>query len=767
MAGIQTGIRLDDQFTRIMYGILDCVNMANSQMAVLSGTMNQDVDTSGWEAVQSEISQTTLLVDELAAALDQNVDAQERFNREVQDGVREAGKLSAVVSRVGTALLGGVVANKAMDWIEDCTAAFDAQRNAELQLMTVLSNTLDASGASVEAGVTVDASGAVSEIRDIPDQVGEVVVPATANTQALTAAFDAITAKASEIQSRGIYGDEAMIAGAAEFSTYFSDTVAIEMMMDTLADYAMGMSGGGGLDVTAMVDYATGLGKIMSGSYEAMTKKGFTFTEAQKAIIEGTATQEQVVAALGDEYLDASQDVRAAAAINAVIAESWDGLYESMSNTPRGQIIQLSNAWGDVKEVVGEQLYPFVLRITQVITKNWPTIRAILDSVTRVLQVMMGLLSWLVEGALGFAQAVMDNWSWISPIVYGIAAALALYGTYLAITKGLELASAVGKGLLAAATWVATRATKAETVAQQGLNKSMLASPIFWIILLFVALVVIILKVCDAIARMTGIANSGFGIITGGVNVTLQFFKDLGLTVANIALGIRNVIAALGANIMASFHNAICSVRAWFFDLLSSALEVIEGICAALNKLPFVEFDYSGISNAAGDYANEAARLRGDKLDYVDLEEAFQEGILTFDTFQDGWASKAFDDGAAWGDGIADKVRNFSLTDLFQTEPLPTDDYASWLGGLVDDVGDIAGDTGSMKDFLDCTEEDLKYLRDIAEQESVNRYTLAEVKVEQVNHNNISSDMDLDGVVSGLTDAVNEAVDNVTEGVHE
>lgn len=767
MAGIQTGIRLDDQFTRIMYGILDCVNMANSQMAVLSGTMNQDVDTSGWEAVQSEISQTTLLVDELAAALDQNVDAQERFNREVQDGVREAGKLSAVVSRVGTALLGGAVANKAMDWIEDCTAAFDAQRNAELQLMTVLSNTLDASGASVEAGVTVDASGAVSEIRDIPDQVGEVVVPATANTQALTAAFDAITAKASEIQSRGIYGDEAMIAGAAEFSTYFSDTAAIEMMMDTLADYAMGMSGGGGLDVTAMVDYATGLGKIMSGSYEAMTKKGFTFTEAQKAIIEGTATQEQVVAALGDEYLDASQDVRAAAAINAVIAESWDGLYESMSNTPRGQIIQLSNAWGDVKEVVGEQLYPFVLRITQVITKNWPTIRAILDSVTRVLQVMMGLLSWLVEGALGFAQAVMDNWSWISPIVYGIAAALALYGTYLAITKGLELASAVGKGLLAAATWVATRATKAETVAQQGLNKSMLASPIFWIILLFVALVVIILKVCDAIARMTGIANSGFGIITGGVNVTLQFFKDLGLTVANIALGIRNVIAALGANIMASFHNAICSVRAWFFDLLSSALEVIEGICAALNKLPFVEFDYSGISNAAGDYANEAARLRGDKLDYVDLEEAFQEGILTFDTFQDGWASKAFDDGAAWGDGIADKVRNFSLTDLFQTEPLPTDDYASWLGGLVDDVGDIAGDTGSMKDFLDCTEEDLKYLRDIAEQESVNRYTLAEVKVEQVNHNNISSDMDLDGVVSGLTDAVNEAVDNVTEGVHE
>ena len=61
----------------------------------------------------------------------------------------------------------------------------------------------------------------------------------------------------------------------------------------------------------------------------------------------------------------------------------------------------------------------------------------------------------------------------------------------------------------------------------------------------------------------------------------------------------------------------------------------------------------------------------------------------------------------------------------------------------------------------------MKYLRDIAEQEAVNRFTLAEVKVEQTNHNNINNGMDLDGVVSGLTDAVNEAVDSITEGVHE
>ena len=84
-----------------------------------------------------------------------------------------------------------------------------------------------------------------------------------------------------------------------------------------------------------------------------------------------------------------------------------------------------------------------------------------------------------------------------------------------------------------------------------------------------------------------------------------------------------------------------------------------------------------------------------------------------------------------------------------------------------DFVGDIADNTGSINDSLDITEEDLKYLRDIAEQEAINRFTTAEITNEQTNNNNVSGSMDLDGVVSGLTDAVNEAVDIITEGVHE
>lgn len=271
------------------------------------------------------------------------------------------------------------------------------------------------------------------------------------------------------------------------------------------------------------------------------------------------------------------------------------------------------------------------------------------------------------------------------------------------------------------------------------------------------------------------IANSGFGVITGGVNVVIQFFKNLGLTVANIALGIGNAIAALASNMMTAFHNAICSVQSWFYNLLSTALSVIEGICSALNKLPFVEFDYSGISSAADDYAAKASEAAGNKEDYQSISDAFNEGFTTFDAFQDGWASDAFNAGAAWGDGIADKVSNFSLSDLFGKTEVP--DPASYAdgfndvianSGIGDGVGSIDDNTGKIKDSLEVSEEELKYLRDIAEQEAINRFTTAEINVDMSGmQNTVNSGDDIDGFMTKLTDSVNEAVDNMTEGVHE
>ena len=320
-----------------------------------------------------------------------------------------------------------------------------------------------------------------------------------------------------------------------------------------------------------------------------------------------------------------------------------------------------------------------------------------------------------------------------------------------------------------------TFATFAETAAQQGLNAALAACPLTWIIVLIIALIAIIYAVCQAIANMTGVANTGFGVITGGINVVIQFFKNLGLEVANIALGIGNAIAAVASNIMTAFHNAICSVQAWWYDLLSTVLTVVAGICESLNKLPFVEFDYSGITSAADEYAAKSAEAAGNKEEYTSVADAFKDGMSTFDTFQDGWAADAFDSGAAWGDGVMDGLSNFM--DGFgnvDTNIPNVDDYTSGFdsaiqsSGIGEGIGNIDENTGKIKDSMAVSEEELKYMRDIAEQEAVNRYTTAEVHIDMSGmQNTVQGGMDLDGVVSGLTDAVNEAVDIITEGVHD
>lgn len=762
MASIQTGIELNDGFTRILNNIVGSVNLAISAMESMQGTMNADIDTASLEAARSEINQATIAVNELEQAIGStewyirdNVDEQGRFNREIEHGVGAAYNLRSMIASAVGAFAGMAGIRKAVNWIEECTEAFDTQRNAELQLMGVLANT-------IEADVAVDTSGAVADLNGIPDQADDVILTTSADTQALTAAFDTITAKASEIQSRGIYGDEAMIAGAAEFSTYFSDTDAIEMMMDTLADYAMGMSGGGALDSTAMVEYATGLGKIMSGSYDAMTKKGFEFTEAQKAVIEGTATQEQIIAAIGEEYLNMSEDVQAAAAINAVIAESWDGLYESMSNTPEGKIIQMVNAFGDMKEVVGGQLYPYVILFVDVITDNWPTIQKVLDNITLGLQVMMGVLSWLFEGAINFAGAIMDNWSWLSPIIYGVAGALAVYyGWQMAanavslISKGIHVAMAAVQMIHAAATGTLTAATAANIAAQNGLNASMYACPIVWIIVLIIALVAAFYAAIAAINKFADTSISATGLIAGYFGVCVAHFLNGLIRIQNVAASVINFLGNASNNFTAA-------VTVLFYDMcltiIGYILNIASAIEAVINKIPGISVDItSGLDNFYSKLEEAQQAVKDEsgwveyvhKMDYIDYTDAFGMGY-------------------SFGEGIEDKISNFDPTSLFKVDDIPNpDDYIRDLtdGGIGSGIDDIAVNTDSIRDSLDCTEEDLKYLRDIAEQEAVNRFTVAEVKVEQTNYNNINSGMDLDGVVSGLTEAVAESVDSITEGV--
>ncbi len=736
--------------------------------------MNQAVQNMDVQAANEAYLRLSQIIAGTERHIRDNTDEQGRFDNAIRQSMDSAEGLKNMIAGAVGAFAGVAGLSKAKSWIEDCTAAFNTQLNAETQLISVLANMLDADYvAQFEVDVGADTTTAINEINAIQNGVDEITIPVTAEAKALTAAYDQITAKASEIQGRGIYGDEIMIAGAAEFATYFSDTDAVTMMMDTLSNYAVGMSGGGALDSSAMVGYATDLGKIMSGSYGAMTKKGFEFTEAQKAIVEGEATREQIVSALGEEYLDMSADMQAAAAISQVIDEAWGGLYETMSNTPEGKIIQMNNTWGDMMEVVGKQLYPYVLLFVDAITQNWGTIQMVLDGITLGLQVMMGVLSWLLEGALNFAQTAIDNWSLISPVIYGVAGALAVYGAYLAITKGMELASAAAVGVMAAAQFIkvaaisaVTGATMAETAAQMGLNGAMYACPIVWIIVLIIALIAAFYAAVAAVNKFAGTSVSATGIICGAFMVAGAFILNTTIGVFNAILqavwtifvehfiGLIEFVLNAANGGFNSFGGAVANligqIISWFLSLGEVVTKIIDAIfgtdwTSGLNELQGKVLEWGKNDNAIT--LDRTAPVIDTRFDY----------------------SAAWDAGYSFGEGIDESIANFDPSSLFGTTDIPSaDDYAGALtaGGIGSGIDDISGNTGAMADAMDITSEELKYLRDMAEQETVNRFTTARITIEQTNHNTVKNGMDLDGIMSGLTDAISEAVENTVEGVH-
>lgn len=650
-------------------------------------------------------------------SINDNIHEQEQFNQEISAGTQQANELTNTIKRAVAAYISIQSVGKALNISDELV-----QTTSRLNMMNDGVQTT-AELVNMVYAAAQDARGSFGQMADVVARFGNNAKDAFSSSEEVVAFADLIQkqmtiagASTQEAANAELQLSQALGSGVLRGDELNSIFEQAPNLIQNIADY---------LDVP--------IGKIRE-----MAADGELSADVVKAAI-----------------FSAADD------INSKFNEmpmTWGQMWQSMQNTALIAFQPVLQRLNDLANSEAFQTF----------------IQGAIEAMAILANILLNVFE-LVGTVGGF---IADNWSVISPIIYGVIAALAVYAAYLGIVKAIELASAAATaihsvamsakiGVMAAL----TGQTMAATAAQMGYNGALYACPVVWIIMLILALIVVIFAVCNAIAKMTGIANSGFGVITGGVNVVIQFFKNLGLTVANIALGIGNAIAALASNMMTAFHNAICSVQSWFYNLLSTALSVIEGICSALNKLPFVEFDYSGISSAADDYAAKASEAAGNKEDYQSISDAFNEGFTTFDAFQDGWASDAFNAGATWGDGIADKVSNFSLSDVFGQTDIPNvGNYTSGFNdaiansGVGDSIGNIDDNTGKIKDSLDVTEEDLKYLRDIAEQEAINRFTTAEVTINQTNNNNVSSDTDLDGFITALDDAMGEAIESITEG---
>lgn len=881
MATIRTAIELQDNFSGILYGITNAVNMSLSVMEDLNRAMNEPVDTTSIQAAREAINEATIAAQQWEAAM-QNVDAPqtstpttpqpsapqsvpvqwqsdsmdvfttsgvERFQQEIQSANSMLNTLNTTQERIAATAAGtdmfpaSAVAdmnsmqsrlqaiqqriqqiesnpmnmgtdtanaeleqlrsqlNQAVQDQEDLNRAMErmdvsAANEAYLRLSNTVSNTeryirdntdeqgrfnraIDegAQGAGdlmnmIKGAVAAYASvQTIGKVMDLSDQLTSTTARINLMNDGLQSTQDLQNMiYLSAERSRGAYqttADAVSKLGLMAGDAFSSSEEIIAFTEQLNKQFTIAGTEAAGIDAAMLqLTQAMGSGVLRGEEYNSILEQAPNIIQAIADYMEVPKGQLKDMAAEGEITAEIVKNAMFAA------ADETNAKFEAMPKT-------FSQIWTSFQNTALMAFQPVLQRLNDV--ANSEAFQTFINGAIEALSMVAGIVVEIFNLIASVGTMIADNWSWLSPIIYGVAAALLVYYGRLMLVRGAELALAavqgvvaVAKGILAAATMLVTGATWAQTTAQYGLNAAMYACPIVWIIILIIALIALFYAAVAAVNKFAGTSVSATGIICGVFMVAAAFIGNLFVALINFVIDIFvvlwNFIAAFANFFGNVFNDPVGAIARLFFDLVDTVLSLLQSLASAIDTI----FG----SNLAGAVQGWRDSLGG----WVDSTFGQGEEIMAklnaedlhLDRFE---YSSAWDAGYSFGEGIDESIANFDPSSLFDTNVPGAGDYADLsnygsdlggLGGIGSGVDDIAGNTGAIADSMDITEEDLKYLRDIAEQEAVNRFTTAEISVDMSGmQNNISNGMDLDGVISGLTEGVNEAIDSMAEGVHD
>ena len=468
------------------------------------------------------------------------------------------------------------------------------------------------------------------------------------------------------------------------------------------------------------------------------------------AFMEQVNKQFVIGGATAQEQSNAMVQLTQAMAAGALRGEELNSILDSAPGIARAIEQYMGVAEGSIKEYAAEG------KVTAQVVKN--ALFSVADETNakfesmpmtwaQVWTMMSNIALQALEPVLTFINWLANNIEIIGPLVLGVAAALAVY---LIATKGVAAA------------------TKVWTAVQTAFNAVMALNPVFLIIMGIILLIALIYAVVAAVNRVTGASTSATGIICGAVLV-------LAAIIGNTVIGLLNAIIRFIWSIFVepflgiiewilnvcnggfnSFGDAVANlignIISWFLSLGKVVTKIIDAIFGT---------DWTGGLNALQD----KVLAWGKNENSITLDREAPTIDHRFE-YGDAW-SKGYDFGA----GVENKIGGmFNMGDGggFDMSSMMGDVGGFDMSSMMGDVGSIAGDTGSIADSLSVTDEELEYLRDIAERDAINRFTTAEVKIDMTGMTNkIDGSADIDGIITELTDGFTEALVTAAEGVHE
>lgn len=415
---------------------------------------------------------------------------------------------------------------------------------------------------------------------------------------------------------------------------------------------------------------------------------------------------------------------------------------------------------------------------------------SITQSLTVVADVSVSALNLLADVA-GF---VYSAWDLIGPVVTTATGLIIAYTVALVAAQTATLITAGYHSVMAAALTYQTGATFAATAAQHGLNAALLANPIGLIIAAIIALIGLFYLMVGAVNYFTGTSTSATGLIAGA-------FSFLFTSIINGLISIYNLFAIVSEFLLNVFQNPVYSVKKLFVGLVNSAIDLAQSMIGsfdsaatnlanlfiqgankaigginklidAINQIPGVNLkgfgeleqkvslsaDLTNLKSTFSDFVNLGPEPENyktiNKLEYRSATDAAVKGYNVGANLFKGTPSA----GSA-GSGIdLDKVIGDSLKNATKNSGADKEPKASKA------AKSTAKNTKKLADTATILSDDLKYLRDLSEREAINRYTTGQITIDARSENTINSGMDLDGIVNGLAEKLEEAVEVVAEG---
>ena len=796
MASIMTAIELQDRFSSVLYGVIDTVNIAISSMYDMSEAMNTGIDTSALQAAQDKIVQTTAALDRMNAAMEEpngslpigqemeevhqqinnNIEAQNRFNDTIADCHSKVVQVDSGFKGWEKAI---VVANNALGLVKNVLG---------------------------DAGV-MDMSGAFGRI-DTMNRFQKTITTMTGDAGLAEAAL----AKLKDVTVGTAYGLDVASKATQGFITRGMSLGAATEQISIWADAVSFYGEGTNEQLESVVD---AIGKMYSkGTVEA--------DQLDRLFDAGIGAAEIYANAVGESVSDVKDQLSdgtiAAADFISVVSQAMDsGLSNGAAKTAGDTWATtfanvgaaINRGWVDIIENLDAELASHGLPSTMEMVQMFG------QTVENTLSTVAGYMGMVVELAMNIGNAmteagsfVSDNWSIIAPLVSAAAIALMAYVVALGIyniAQGISnIQTAIStvqkyshaKAILAnaAAYSVETVKTAEATVAQAGFNTMLAACPLTWIILLIIAVVAAIFMVVAAINKATGSTISALGIICGAISVAIAFVDNIytGLVNAIIGIGISlwNLIVNFVNAFALIFNDPIASIEVLFLNLFNFIVEVVQSAASLLDTL----FG-TNLADAVGGFQDKVQA----KIDSVIEENGGYKVLETKDasdyqlerkTYADAW-NTGYDFGEGVQNKISDKISG--LKDFLNPSDglLGGNDYQkdyssilgdSSLGNIAGNTGDIAGNTGSLDDIagntgntaedtariadaVDITDDDLKYLRDIAERDIIDRTVFTKVEVNMGGVTNQVNNMsDLDDIADRLNGVLQEQIMISAEG---